>query len=201
MQNQIFQRPFVMLIGSCNPDCQRSPALIDQDMDLAALFGPIGRVIARVTATQGCRTRAAVHRLPLPQDPFATTVEIQHRTKDLLPDARSLPGLKAFMQNAAGNAKPTGMDRFPLTARPLNVPDTIQDRMVRFSGTPGTGQSGLFGKVLFRNAPQWARNTEKVRLLRFCGMLFHDVSRFGLVFDNLIYNRIRHFFQVLLILG
>jgi hypothetical protein len=32
--------------------------------------------------------------------------------------------------------------------------------------------------VLFRNAPQLARNTEKVRLLRYCGMLFHDVSRF-----------------------
>jgi hypothetical protein len=38
-------------------------------------------------------------------------------------------------------------------------------------------------------------------LLRFYGMLFHDVSRFGLVFDNLIYNRIRHFFQALLIFG
>jgi hypothetical protein len=190
-----------MLISSRDPGCQRSPALIDQNMDLAALFGPISGIIACRTAAQWRRTRTAVHRLPLPQDPFATTIEIQHRAKDLLPDAFLLPGLKAFMQDAAGDAKPTGMNRFPLTASPQDVPDAIHNGMVRFSGSSRAGWSRLFGKVLFRNAPQWARNTEKVHLLWFCGMLFHDVSRFGLVFDNLIYNRIRHFFQALLIFG
>ena len=190
-----------MLIGSRDPNCQRSTALIDQNMDLAAMFGSIGGVIARVAAAQRRWARTTVHRLPLPQDPFSTTVEIQHRAKDLLPDAFLLPGLKAFVQDAAGDAKPTGMNRLPLAASPQDVPDAIHHGMVRFSGTARTGWSGLFGKVLFRNAPQWARNTEKIHLLRFYGMLFHDVSRFGLVFDNLIYNRIRHFFQALLIFG
>jgi hypothetical protein len=201
MQDQIVQRPFVMLIGSRDPNSQWSAALVDQNMDFAALFGPIGGIIARIAAAQWRWTRATVHRLPLPQDPFSAAVEIQHRAKDLLPDAFLLPGLKAFMQDAAGDAKPTGMNRLPLTASPQDVPDAIHNGTIRFSGSSWPRWSRLFGKVLFRNAPQLARNTEKVRLLRFCGMLFHDVSRFGLVFDNLIYNRIRQFFQALLIFG
>jgi hypothetical protein len=201
MQDQIVQRPFIMQIGSRDPNCQRSTALIDQNMDLAALFGSIGGIIARIAAAQRRWTRTTVHRLPLPQDPFSTAIEIQHRAKDLLPDAFLLPGLKAFVQDTAGDAKPTSMNRLPLTACPQNVPDAIHNSMVRFSGSSGTRWSCLFGKVLFRNAPQLARNTEIVHLLRFYGMLFHDVSRFGLVFDNLIYNRIRHFFQALLFFG
>jgi hypothetical protein len=55
--------------------------------------------------------------------------------------------------------------------------------------------------VLFRNAPQRAWNAKEIHLLRFCGMLFQDVSRFWMVLDKPILNRIRHFLQVNLIFG
>lgn len=201
MQNQIVQRPFVMLIGSCDPNGQRSTPLIDQKMDFAALFGPISRIIARVAATQRRRTRTTVHRLPLPQDMFSATIKSQHRAKDLIPDACLLPGLKTFMQNATGDIKPMRMNCFPLTASPQDIPEPVHHGMVRFSCASRAGRPFLFGKVLFRNPPQLVRNTEKVRLLRFYGILFHDVSRFWMVFDKPIYNRIRHFFQDSLIFG
>jgi hypothetical protein len=109
---------------------------------------------------------------------LSAAIENQHRAKDLLPDARLLPGLKSFMQDDAVDTKPMSMNRLPLTASPQDIPDAVHGRMVRFPGAPRAGKSLLFGKVLFRNAPQWARKTEKVGLPRFCGMLFHDVSRF-----------------------
>ena len=183
MQNQIVQGPFVMLIGSCDPNGQRSTPLIHQKMNFATLFGSISRIMARVAATQRGRTRTTVHRLPLPQDMFSATIKSQHRAEDLIPDACLLPGLKTFMQNATGNSKPMGMNRFPLTAGPQDVPEAVHHGMVRFSCASRAGRLFWFGKVLFCNAPQLARNTEKVGLLRFYGILFHDVSRFWMVFD------------------
>jgi hypothetical protein len=72
------------------------------------------------------------------------------------------------------------MNRIPLTARLRDVPDPIQKCMFRFSDPSTAGKSEDFTKILFRNAPERVRNTEKVRLFRFYEMLFHGLSRFSL---------------------
>ena len=150
MQNQVIERPFIVLIGSRDPNGQQSAALIDQNMDFAALFGSISGMIVRITVTQGRRTRTTVHRLPFQRDMFSAAIEIQQRAKDLLPNARLLPGLKALMQDTAGDAKPTTVNRLPMTSCPEDLPNAVQNGVIGFSGTPGTGKPRLFGKVLFR---------------------------------------------------
>ena len=44
--NQVFHRPLVVLIGSGDPNRQRSSQLIDKQMDFAAQFAAIGRIFA-----------------------------------------------------------------------------------------------------------------------------------------------------------
>jgi hypothetical protein len=201
MQYQVVQRPFVMHIGSGDPHRQRSSALIHQNMDLAARFGSIGGVIACIRASQRRWTRTTVHRLPFPQDMFLPAIKAQHRSEDRIPEAQLLPGLKAFVQNTAGDTEPIFMNGFPLAARPQDVPQAIHHGVVGFPGSAWTRRTGLFGKVLFGDPPKLRRDTKEVHLRRFYGMLFHDVPRFDLVFDKPILNQVRHFFQPALIFG
>lgn len=201
LQDQIIQRPFVMHIGSRDPHGQWSAALIHQKMDLAAGFGSIGRIITRICAAQRRWTRTAVHRLPFPQDVFLPTIKAQHRAEELIPKAQPLPGLKAFMQDTAGDTEPIFVNGFPLAARPEDIPEAIQDCMIGFAGPSRTRKTGLFGKVLFGNPPKLRRDTKEVHLRRFYGMLFHDVPRFSMVLDKPILNQVRHFFQPKLIFG
>ena len=68
MEDQVGDRPLVVLVGATDVDGQRRTPLIDQDVDLGAQFGAIGRVFARIAAAQGGGARAAVDRLPPPLD-------------------------------------------------------------------------------------------------------------------------------------
>jgi len=201
MNDQIIQRPFIMLVSSGDPNGQWCAPLIYQDMDFAALLGSIGGVGSRVTSTQRRRTRATVHRLPLPADVLLTTIKAQHRPKNGLPNTLLAPGLKAFVQYTAGNTKPTGVQGFPLATCPQNEPNAVQYGMVGFTRTTRAGFLCLFGKVLFRNAPHRARHSTIFDVLGFCDMLFHDVSCFVKVWEIPTYNGIRHFLQPFSIFG
>jgi hypothetical protein len=175
--------------------------LIHQDMDFASLFCPIGWIIARIASTQRRSTGSTVYRLPFPLDmPFAT-IETQQRAKNLFPNAFLLPSLKPLVQYTTRNAKPGSVNCFPLTTSPQNEPQTVHDGTVRFSVPSGTRLPLLFGKVLFYNSPHSSWHLTIFRTLRFCGILFHDVSRLVLVWRNRILSRIRLFVQLLSILG
>jgi hypothetical protein len=201
MNDQIIQRPFVMLVSSCNPRRQRSTSLIHQDMDFAAQFSPVGGVRTGVTASQRRSTRTAVHRLPSPTDTLPATIKSYHRPENGLPDALLPPGLKTFMQNTTGNPKPTGVQRFPLAACSQHKPNTIQNRMVGFARTTWAVFLVLIGKVLFCYPPNRARYDPIFDVLRFCVMLFHDVSCEVKVLEEPYFTGIRPFLQPCSIFG
>jgi hypothetical protein len=56
MNDQIIQRPFIMLVGDCNPDRQWSTALIHQQVDFTALLGSIGGIGSGITPAQRSST-------------------------------------------------------------------------------------------------------------------------------------------------
>ncbi len=123
--------------------------MIYQDMNFAPFFRPIRRIVARIASTQRGSTRLAVYGLPFPLNMLFATIETQHRTKNLRPDAFLLPALKAFMQYAARNAKPGCGNRFSLTASPQNKPETVQTARLVFLFRPGPGLRFCLGRCCF----------------------------------------------------
>jgi len=201
MNDQIIQRPLIMLVSSGNPNGQRSAALVHQKVNFTALLGSVSGVGSGITPAQRSSTRTTVHRLPLPENMLSATIETQHGAKDRLPNSLLAPGLKTFMQHATGNTKPMGVQRFPLATGPQNKPNAIQHGTVGFARAARTGFLNLFGKVLFCDAPHWTWHATVFDVLGFCDMLFHDVFRFVKVRVNPTYNGIRHFLQPCSIFG
>jgi len=190
-----------MLIGSSHPNGQGCTPLVNQNVNFAALFGAVCRVVASITTSQRGWARTAIHSLPLPMDVSTATIKSQHCSKDILPEALSLPSLKTFMQDATRDAEPVLVDGFPLTTCPQDVPNPIQGRSVGFPGATWSRLLCWLGKVLLDNAPQRAWYAEVVHSFRLCGMLFHDASRLLMVWRDHIYSRIRLFVQLLSIFG
>jgi len=60
MNDQVIQRPFVMLVGSRNPGGQRSAALVHQKVNFTALLGSVSGIGSRVTPAQQDQLSAVI---------------------------------------------------------------------------------------------------------------------------------------------
>ncbi len=193
-ENQVVSRPFVVFVRSRDVHRQRRSAFIHQNVNLAAAFGSIRRIFARILAAQRRRARLAVDRLPLPSYVPLTSVEADHGLEDFLPDPGLLPRLETLVQHTAGHAKPVTMDCFPLTARPQDVPDAIDDGSIVNPRTSSSSLLWLSRQVFFDTSPQRTGDAKVVHIFRFCAtLLSHGVTSLCLVLDNLRHSRLRHF--------
>ena len=100
-QDDQISRPVVVLVGPRDMKDQRCARLVDQKIELAAMFRSVGRVLTCVCHTQSQWTALNVNRLPLPFDMSFLIIEGRHTSHDLGKNACLLPGLKAFMQHTA----------------------------------------------------------------------------------------------------
>ena len=175
---QVINRPFVVLIGTGEVHRQGCASFINQDVNLGATLAPVGGIASCRLAAQRCGHRFAVDSLPLPANAALAMIEANHRLQDLVPNALLLPGLETFMQDAAGNAEPIAMDRFPLTACPQDVPEPIEHRPIICSWPAWPALLTWFGQVLLDAPPERAWNTEVVDILGLLLILvFQDVPR------------------------
>ena len=192
--NQVVGRPFVVFVCSGDVHGQRRAAFIHQNVNLAPAFGSIRRVFARILPAQWRRARLAIDRLPFPSHVPLSSVEADHGLKYLLPNPDLLPRLKTLMQYAARHAKPVTMDRFPLTARPQDVPNAIDDGSFVSPWSTSSPLLRLFRQMFLDASPQRAGNAKVVHIFRFCAtLLSHGVTSLCLVLDDLSYSRLRHF--------
>ena len=200
--HQIIGRPLVMLVGTANVNGQRSAMFVHQQMNFAAQFATIGRILARFRPTQGSSTRFAIHRLPFPANFAFPGVELDHDFEQLVKYTGFFPGLKALMQNAAGNMEPFLLDRFPLAASPQDIPDAVDHISVIHPRSSRLYPLGWFRNVLLQLAPKFARDLVIVNILRFCVILIHrDVLLLSVSCGKPIFSRLRLFFQPFRLFG
>ena len=184
-KDKVIDRPFIMLMSAGKMNCQWGAALVNQDMNLCAAFTAVGGISSGSLSTQRSRYRFTVDSLPFPANPTLSVVKANHCLQDLGPDTLLLPRLEPFMEDTAGNAEPIAMDCFPLAACPQYVPEPIDDRPIVGSWTPWSPLLRRFGQMLFDAAPQGARDTEIVDILRLLFILtFQDAPRWTFVFGQ-----------------
>ena len=200
--DQVVSRPLIMAVGAGNENGQRCTAFVNQQVDFAAAFPSIRRVLARLLAAQRGRTALAVNRLPLPFDRTFLGVELDHDAHDSVKDTQSLPGLETFMQRATADPKPLAVHCFPLTAGPQHIPDAIQRGMVVGAWSPWSALLRWLGQHFSDLAPQGARHMEEIDIFRFLGrVLTHGVSRFRWVDSTPVLHEMRPFFTLHSIYG
>ena len=184
-ENQVINRPFVVLVSTGEMHRQRCTSLINQNMNLGTAFTPVSRIASRCFSAQRCRYRFAVDSLPFPANSALPIVKANHRLQHLVPDTLLLPGLEPFVQDTAGNTEPIAMDCFPLAACPQNVPEAVDDCPIVSSGASRPASFGRFGQMFFDATPQWSRDTEIVDILGFLFILvFQDAPRWTFVFGQ-----------------
>ena len=184
-EDQVINRPFVMLVSAGKMHRQRRAPLVNQNMNLGPAFTAVGGIASRSLSTQRSGDRFAVDSLPFPANPLLPIVEANHRLQDFVPDSLLLPRLEPFMQDTTGNAEPIAMDCFPLTTCPQNVPEAIDDCPIVSPWAPWTSFLERFGQMLFDATPQWARDTEIVDIWRFLFILaFLDAPLWTFVFGQ-----------------
>jgi hypothetical protein len=166
--------------------------LINQEVDFASPFCPIRWVSACVASTQRRSKGSAVYRLPFLLDAALATVETQHGTKNLFPNALWLPGLKMFVQDAARNIKPCTVHCFPLTASPQDKPKTVHHGAIGFSAASWSRLTLLLEKVLFGYSTYRTGYLMIMWAFGFCGILFYDESRFVLAREDQYLSQIGH---------
>jgi hypothetical protein len=183
-ENQVINRPFVMLISPGDMNRQWSAAFVNQDMNLSAPFSTVGRIATRRLAAQRRWHRFAVNGLPLPADATLSSIEANHRLKDFVPDTFSLPALESLMQDTAGDAEPITVNGLPLAACPQYVPDAVDDGSVVCTRSADTSLLGLFGQVPFDSSPQWAWNSEIIDIFGLCvTLVFVHLHLYGNGFE------------------
>jgi hypothetical protein len=184
-ENQIINRPFIVLVSPGKMHRQRRASLINQDMNLGTVFTAVSGIASRCFSAQRCRYRFAVDCLPLPTNSALPIVKANHRLQHFVPDTLLLPGLEPFVQDTAGNAKPIAMDCFPLAACPQNVPEAVDDCPIISSGASRPASFGRFGQMFFDATPQRSWDTEIVDILGFLFILvFQDAPRWTFVFGQ-----------------
>lgn len=200
--DEVVRRPLVMLVGCADVNREWGTMLVNQQVDLATTFAPVGRVPARFSASKRCWTRFAVNRLPCPANRLLAGIEQGHLDHHGFKDAQLSPGLEPFMQGAATHSEPVPMNSLPLTARPQHIPDAIQDAAVIGARSPWlTGFSWLWQQFLDL-LPQRIRHLEVVYVFRLCvSILAQDVSSLEAILINLLSNEVRPFVQPGLIYG
>jgi hypothetical protein len=177
--NQIIRRPLVMFIGTRQDDSQGCTALIHQNMDLAAPFTSIGRVLPGLFTTQRGGTAFTVNRLPSPLDFPSLGVELGHDPHDLVEDTQLLPGLEALMQRAAAHPKLVFVHGLPLTPGPQDIPDAVQHGSIIGAWSPWPTLLRRFGQNLLDLAPQGSGHLKVIDIFRFLGrVLTHGAPRF-----------------------
>lgn len=193
--NQVVGRPLVMTVRASHIHRQRGAALVDQQVDLAPLFAAVRRVSPGSGAAQWGGAALAVQGLSLPFDRALSGIEPDHDLRH--PDKRAvlLPGLKTRMQRAAAHPKPVFMHRFPLAARPQDIPDAVQDRPIVRWGATRPALVARLRKQLPNLTPQWPRYMKVVDIFRFLGsILAHSTSRFRWVGRTPILSEMCSFF-------
>lgn len=199
--DQVRSRPLVMLVGATDEHSQGGAPLIHQQMDFAAGFASVGWVPACAFTAQGRRDTFTVDTLPLPSNaPFAG-IKPGHPPHDLGPPTFSFPGLKTFMQDTTGNPKPILVDSFPLTARPHDVPETIDHIAMRDGRSTRPIRPGWFRQFSLDNAPQLAGYSKVVNILRFCVTMFSQGISFQVGFGDTLVSGYALFFNSCLFFG
>lgn len=94
-----------------------------------------------------------INGLPLPLDATRARVKTDQDLQNGSEAPLLLPGLKAFMQHATGDAKPITMDRFPLAAGPQYVPNPVEDGAGIGGWSPTSWLSRNFGQEQLDLAP------------------------------------------------
>jgi hypothetical protein len=184
-ENQVINRPFVVLVSTGKMHRQRRASLINQDMDLGTAFTPVSGIASRCFSAQRCRDRFAIDSLPFPANPALPIVKANHRLQHLVPDTLLLPGLEPLVQDTAGNTEPIAMDCFPLAACPQNVPEAIDNCPIVSSGAAWSASLARFGQMFFDATPQRPRDTKIVDILGFLFILvFQDAPRWKFVFGQ-----------------
>lgn len=192
--DQVIGRPFVVAIGAGDEHGERRATLVDQQVNLAALFTPVGWVPTGLLSSQGRWTAFAINRLPFPLHLAAFAIELHHDPHDLLKDALSLPGLETLMQCAAAHTEPLLVYGFPLAARPQHVPNTIEHRPIVGWWSPWPALLEFFRQHLPDLSPQRARDMKVIDVFRFWGRVVAQVaSRFGMVGRSSILFEMRSF--------
>ena len=184
-KDKVIDRPFIMLVSPSKMNCQRRATLVNQDVNLRPAFTAVGGIVSCGLSTQRSRDRFAVDSLPFPANPALPIVEANHRLQHLVPNTLLLPRLESLMQDAAGNAEPIAVDRFPLAACPQNVPEAVDDSPIVGLRTPWPSFFARFGQILFDSAPQGTWDSEIVDIFRLLFILvFQDAPRWKFVFGQ-----------------
>ncbi len=193
--NQLISGPFVMTVGARDMYRQRGTALVNQQVDLAPLFAPVCWISAGLFAAQRRWTAFAINRLPVPLDVPFPGIEPDHNLHNSRKDACLLPRLETVMQGTAANSKPILVNRFPLTARPQDIPDAIQDISIVRWWSPSATLPGWLGKHLSDLPPQRVWHAIVVNIFRFWGSIVaQEASRFRWVGDTPILYEMPSFF-------
>ena len=200
--NQIICRPFIMFVSAGNMDRQGRTAFINQQVDFAAFFAAIRRVLTCLGASQGCRARFAIYRLPAPADMTLARIEPRHDPHNPSKKPTALPFLKATVQDATAYAKQILGHCFPLTPGPQHIPYPIQYRTVTCTRTTTRTFLRCWLEQFSDLFPHLWRYFKIVHCFRFYVTIGQDdISRFRLVFANFILNEICLFFTPKLIYG
>ena len=168
--DEVINRPFIMLISASNMNRQRCPTLVNQNMNLCPVFASVGRIVPGVLSTQRRGYRFAVDSLPFPTNSLLPIVETNHCLHDFVPNTLLLPSLEPFMQNTAANAEPIFMDSFPLTTCPQNVPEAIDDGAIVSTRSAWPSFLRWLRQMLFDSTPQGTRDSKIIDILWLCVM-------------------------------
>ena len=201
--DESIDRPFIMLISTRNMNRQRCAALVNQDMNLCPTLTPVSGIVPSFLSPHRSGHRFTVDCLPLPTYPSFSIVEANHCLHDFFPNALLLPRLESFMQNTTGNAKPIFVDSFPLTTRPQNIPESIDDGTIVCTRSSRPSLFGRLRQMLFDSTPQRAWDTEIIDILWLCVTLVfaNDAPPWMKFFRKDNSPRGASFFQVNLFFG
>ena len=184
-ENQIINRPLIVLVSTGKMHRQWRASLINQDMNLGPALTSVSGIASRCSSAQRCRYRFTVDSLPFPANSALPIVEANRRLQYPVPDTLLLPGLEPFMQDTAANTEPIAVDCFPLTAGPQNVPEAVDDCPIVSPRSPWPSSLGWFGQMFFDATPQRPWDAEIVDILGLLFILvFQDAPRWTFVFGQ-----------------
>jgi hypothetical protein len=202
-KDEVSNRPFIMLICASDMNSQRGTTLVNQDMNLCPTLTTVSRIVPGCPSTQRRGYRFAIDRLPFPTYPSFSIVEANHCLHDFVPNTLLLPSLEPFMQNTAGNAEPIFVDSLPLTTRPHNVPEAIDDGAIVSTRSSWPSFFGRLRQMLLDSTPQGTWDSKIIDILWLCVTLVfvNDAPPWMKFFRKYYSPRGASFFQVNLFFG
>jgi hypothetical protein len=175
-EDEVVGRPFVMLVGGCQMDCQRRAKFIYQNVDFGSTLASVGRILACFFTTKWGRARLAINRLPFPANSLYLSIIQHHLGQRRLKNAQFPPQLETVVEGGATYTKPTSLNRFPLASRPHDVPDAVQHCSIIGWRAAWQTRSFAYWKQMLNPVPQFIRHFKVVHVFRFCvTILVQDV--------------------------